>query len=159
MTRVSCSAVLSLETIQAHPANQPLLAFFQATGDVPYFRPGEEVSPFDEGGQIFFALARNLPDDAKVILGIRNLLVHPTTGRIFAFHQGRLTIVIRFDPKELDGEDPDELRVGDTMDGSVDFRWLGPGWALIEALGEDSETVEAAFQLILAEEAQLPSPV
>lgn len=151
--------MLSLETIRNHPANQPLLGFFGEKPETLYFQPGDEVSPFDEGGQIFFSLARNLPDDAKVILGIRNLLVHPTTGRIFAFHQGRLTIVIRFDPKELDGEDPDELRVGDTMDGYVDFRWLGPGWALIEALGEEPETVEAAFQLILAEEAQPPSPV
>lgn len=144
--------LITREAILKNPENQGLLAFLGETSKNPYFAPGSEVSPFDEGGCLFFGWAARVPGEARVILGTHNLLVHPISGRIFAFHQGRLTVAVQCNFAALGVTSADRLRVGETLDGPVDLRPLGPRWALLQAVGfeQEEQTLEGAYRLALA---------
>ncbi|HEU4537884.1 MAG TPA: hypothetical protein VFS00_27380 [Polyangiaceae bacterium] len=131
--------MLPLETILRHAHNALVLAHLKV-GPTDYFAPGDEVSPFDEGGMIFLhQYARHLPPEAKFVLGTTNVLAHPRSGRIFACHWGRFTIAVRCDFERAGLASTDRLRIAETLDGRVDIRCLGAEWALLQAVGGDDE--------------------
>jgi hypothetical protein len=129
--------MLTLEAIFAHPDNAAVLRYVGLRPeDVRHFAAGTDGSPFDEGGQIFFhRYGRLIPAPARCTLERWNLMVHERTARIFALHEGRFTIALR------DGASG-RLQA-ETLDGHVDLRALGPGWALLDSDGGDE--AEAAF--------------
>jgi hypothetical protein len=101
-------------------------------------RPGREVHPLDEGGSLFFhRYASEVPDRAKYSIDLANVLVHDQTGELFAVHWGRLTVVVRYDADRAGFDDVPGLRTGGTLDGPVDVRGLGTGWALAECFADD----------------------
>ena len=123
--------------IAAHPDNATVIALLDLRAPAS-LETGGEASPFDEGARIFHRYAAGVPRSARWAASIHQLLVHEESARVFAFHRGRLTIALR---AELE-PDRDELRTGETLDGPVDLRALGPGWMLFR---DDDEDAEARF--------------
>lgn len=136
------AVVVTLDEIFANSDNGPLLAFLglASPSDVRYVAPGDQVSPFDEGGVLFFDdWAAAIPAGAKMTIDISNVLVHERTAQIFACHQGRLTVFFRCDFARTGVTSRDSHRVGETLDGGIDIRALGPAWALLHAFCDDIE--------------------
>ncbi len=135
---------LTLEAIFAQPDNEGVLRYLKLRRpeDVSYFEAGTDGSPSDDGGQIFFHVyGRKVPASARCSIGVRNILAHEHSARVFALHQGRLTIALRLDDSRWD----DSRLHGETpLDGPVDLRPLGPGWELFWA--EDEETANAFLE-------------
>lgn len=135
----------TLADLVAQPDNAPVLRHLgvRSASDPVRFVAEAEASPYDEGGQIFFEeYGRGLPARARCMLSHYCLFVHPRTARIFALHQGRFTVALRADFARCGVGDAEHLRVGVTLDGDVDLRALGPGWALFR---DDDEDAEAQF--------------
>ncbi|MDI3292098.1 hypothetical protein [Polyangium sp. 15x6] len=144
--------MLTLEALFAQPDNHRVFRCLglRGPGDVRCFEAGTDGSPFDEGGQIFFHdYGRDCPDASRCTLGLFNVMAHERTARIFALHQGRLTVALRRgDPRH--GGDPLERLRGETFDGSVDLRALGPGWELFygnDELDDPGEPFRLAYEL------------
>jgi hypothetical protein len=80
-------------------------------------------------------------------LDLCNLLAHEGTARIFALHSGRFTIALRPDYSRWDASSDCFLfgLRGETHDGTVDLRRLGPGWELFAA-DSDQEAAEVFLQ-------------
>lgn len=115
----------------AHPDNAAVITRLGLDA-TDRFEPGGECSGFDEGGQAFFhRYGAAIPNAGKWTSGITNLLVHPLSGLIVAFHWGRFTFVVRGEGKQR----------GETLDGSVDFSSLD-GFALVD---DPQEDIEAAY--------------
>ncbi|TKD09222.1 hypothetical protein [Polyangium fumosum] len=135
---------LTVEALFAQPDNQRVFRFLELRGpeDVRFFEAGTDGSPFDEGGQLFFhRYGRDCPDASRCSLSLYNLMAHERTARIFALHRGRFTVALRRgDPRHDD--DPEEGLRGQTADGQVDLRALGPGWELFHGTDEVEEGAE-----------------
>jgi hypothetical protein len=139
--------LLTIEALFAQPENEGVLRHLKLhrPEDVRYFAASTDGSPFDEGGQIFFhRYGRHVPASARCTVEVCNLLAHERTARIFALHQGRFTIALRPDLSRWDESSDCFLNGlhGETLDGTVDLRSLGPSWALFSADG-DEEAAEA----------------
>jgi hypothetical protein len=126
--------VLTLAALFAQPDNALVLKHFALKPDTPFVTPARPS--FDEGGKLFFVKwGAGIPPEATCSAGILNLMAHEQTARIFALHTGRLTVAVR-----RPGAGP---CVGETMDGSVDLRGLGPGWALFDPEDEEETLAHA----------------
>jgi hypothetical protein len=145
------------ERVLRHPDNQEILRFLRIAGDT-----GERLGPwphagsgFDEGGRILFDLfGKQLPNDVKFTLGIRNLMINPETGLVFAAHFGRCTFLVRCGRARLEGYNQEGLRHGETLDGFVDARSLGPDWTLLNWFCEDEqEFLEWAYSFSMSHDA------
>ena len=137
--------MLTIEALFAQPDNEAVLRYLKLhrPEDVRYFKASTDGSPFDEGGQIFFhRYGRRVPASARCTVGVCNLLAHERTARIFALHEGRFTVALRPDFSDWDGEHGLRLH-GETLDGAVDLRPLGPSWVLFQA--DSDEEAEEAF--------------
>jgi hypothetical protein len=123
------------------PQNQEILRFLQIAPDTNWkLRPWPQADyGFDEGGRIFFKYGKNLPDELKLTLGIHNLMVNTENGLVFAAHYGRCTFFVRCGSAKLGAPDTDRLRYGETLDGFVDARSLGPDWAMLNCFCEEEE--------------------
>lgn len=143
---------ITIEALFAQPDNRTVLHHLnlRSPADVLSFTAGDDGSPFDEGGQIFFhRYGRRVPENARCSLGSTNILVHERTARIFALHQGRFTIALRRDLSKHGGQWFGGLR-GQTADGDVDLSALGPGWLLFnwnDDEEEDDEPFWLAYEL------------
>ena len=122
--------------------NQEILRFLQIASDTSWqLLPWPQADyGFDEGGRIFFRkYGKNLPDDVKFTLGIHNLMVNTENGLVFAAHYGRCTFLVRGGLTKMGAHDSDRLRYGETLDGFVDARSLGPDWAILNWFCEEEE--------------------
>ncbi|MDI1483715.1 hypothetical protein [Polyangium sp. y55x31] len=144
--------MLTVEALFAQPDNHDVLRCLglRSPEDVRFFEAGTEGSPFDEGGQIFFHdYGRGCPDASRCTLDRYNIMAHERTARIFAFHRGRLTVALRRGAPRHGG-DPTEMLRGETADGTVDLRALGPGWELFhgsDELDDPEEPFRSAYEL------------
>lgn len=130
------SPPLTLEALFAQPDNERVLKLFkyERPEDVGTFAAGATASPFDEGSMtLFHDYGRLLPESARCSLSYHSVLVHERTARIFALLWGRYTFALRR------GRNGDQLRCGETLDGFVDLRSLGPEWALFHSDDGDAE--------------------
>jgi hypothetical protein len=73
----------------------------------------------------------------KFSFGLIHAFIHDESCEIFAVHWGRLTILVRYDAERSDLDDRDGLRNLLTLDGPLDARAVGPGWALSECFDDD----------------------
>jgi hypothetical protein len=124
--------MLALDAISEHPDNQAVLRYLnlERPADVYYFEPGSTGSLFDEGSRIFYHdYGRRVPNAARCTVNHANIMAHEQTARIFALHQGRLTIALRPDFSHFD-PDYGHTLTGETLDGPVDLRPLGAEWVL-----------------------------
>jgi hypothetical protein len=145
---------LTLEALFAQPDNEGVFRYLEIRRpeDVRHFEAGTDGSPFDEGGQIFFhRYGRKVPVSARCCVEASSLLAHERTARIFALHTGRFTIALRPDFSRWDASGDcflDGLQ-GETLDGSVDLRLLGPEWRLFaaESTWEAAEAFLQAYEL------------
>ena len=133
------------------PQNQEILRFLQIALDTNWkLLPWPQADcGFDEGGRIFFRkYGKNLPDEVKLTLGIHNLMVNTENGLVFAAHYGRCTFFVRCGLTKAGAPDSDRLRYGETLDGFVDARSLGPDWAILNWFCEEEEQyLEGAYSL------------
>lgn len=128
---------MTLEAIFAESDNERVLTLlrFARPEDVVRFEVNAEASPFDEGGKtLFYRYGKLLPDSARNTLDYHCVLVHEHSARIVAFLWGRYTFALR-----RGGENGDDARVGETLDGAVDLRSLGPEWVLFHDEDDDLE--------------------
>lgn len=127
--------VLTLAALFAHPDNASVLKHFAVKPATDFVTPAMP-SGFDEGGKLFFVTwGAGIAPEATCSAGVLNLMAHEQTARIFALHTGRLTVAVR-----RPGAGP---CVGGTMDGWVDLRGLGPGWALFDPEDEEETLARA----------------
>jgi hypothetical protein len=143
-------APLTVEALFAQPDNAPVLRLFgyARREDVGHFQASADAYPLDEGGVIFFRdYARLLPNGARCSLRYHNVLAHEETARIFALHWGRFTFALRWGVAPGEPDASDRLLRGETLDGTVDLRPLGPGWALWSAASDDAEPEEIFLRL------------
>lgn len=133
------------------PQNQEILRFLQIALDTDWkLLPWPQADcGFDEGGRIFFRkYGKNLPDEVKFTLGIHNLMVNTENGLVFAAHYGRCTFFVRCGLTKMGAHDSERLRCGETLDGFVDARSLGPDWAILNWFCEEEEQyLEGAYSL------------
>lgn len=118
------------ERMRSHPGNARILTWLGV-------RPEDSLRAFhglgfDEGGVSFVTrLGCRLPDEAKLTLGICNVMLHPGTGLIIAVHRGRFTILLRWPQGQDQRQDQGQGRQRDvieTLDGTVDLSPLEPEW-------------------------------
>lgn len=136
---------LTLEALFAQPDNAPVLRLlkYHRPEDVGRFEASAEAHPLDEGGMtLFHRYGRLVPESARCSLSHHSLLAHERTARIFALLWGRYTFALRRDFSRWDGRSGDHLRYGETLDGTVDLRSLGPAWALFHPDDDDTEPEE-----------------
>lgn len=155
--------MLSISKLMNNPANESVLAYLAENRLIklpPVPRnhktavleadlwPDDEVSPFDEGGIVFIHdYGHAVPFRAKYSFDLIHAFIHDESGEIFAVHWGRLTIVLRYDAARADFDDHDDLRATHTLDGPIDARALGPGWALAERFVDDiDEALQFAWE-------------
>lgn len=145
--------MLSINRLMDNPANDTVLSLLADRGLLklppapqPHktavqeanLWPDEEVSPFDEGGILFIHdYGHAVPPRLKFSFGLIHAFIHDGSGEIFAVHWGRLTIVVRYDGERSGLDDHEGLRRLETLDGLVDVRALGAGWALGECFGDE----------------------
>jgi len=107
--------------MRAHPANERILAYLGADDErlTPFHGLG-----FDQGGvALFEEYGHDLPEACKWSLGTANVMVHPTTGVIFAVHRGRFTFLLRR------ANAPAARRESvETLDGFIDVSSLDADW-------------------------------
>lgn len=136
---------LTLQALFAQPDNAPVLRLlkYHRPEDVGRFEASAEAHPLDEGGMtLFHRYGRLVPEPARCSLSYHSLLAHERTARIFALLWGRYTFALRRDFSRWDGKNGDHLRYGETLDGTVDLRSLGPAWALFHPDDDDAEPEE-----------------
>lgn len=153
----------SLRKLIENPANATILAFLADRGLIELppdpqspktaaveadLSPDEEVSPFDEGGILFIRrYGHAVPAGAKFSFRLFHAFIHAESCEIFAVQWGRLTIVVRYDAEREGLDDHDGLRNLQTLDGPIDARALGPGWALAEVFVDDiDEALQFAWE-------------
>jgi hypothetical protein len=108
--------------MHAHPANERILAWL-GVGPGDRLRPFHGLS-FDQGGVVLFRdYGRDLPETCKWSLGVNNVMVHPTTGVVFAVHYGRFTFLLRWLGVRMR-----RCESVETLDGTIDLRSLEREW-------------------------------
>ena len=91
---------------------------------------------------------KKLPNKTKYTVGALNVLVNNQNGEIFAIHHGQSTFLIKPNFEHLAFENGDVLRIGQTLDGSIDITPLGEKWILLDKVEEgiQDQVLMAAYQ-------------
>lgn len=129
-----------LHKILTHPQNLKVLEFLNSIQENHFEKWDESLSAFNEGAEIFFNdYGRPVPPQTKFLLGTHGIMINETTGEIFAFHTGRLSVFFKCDFLRTKIENTDSLRKGETLDGITDITELGDGWCFMNKFAEDEQ--------------------
>lgn len=138
-----------LHKILSHPQNRRVLDFLNSAHENHFEKWSECGQGFNEGAAIFFNdYGRLVPQENKFLLGPHSIMANETTGAIFAFHTGRLSVFFRCDFERTKIENTDSLRTGDTLDGITDITPLGDNWCYLSKFADDEqEQLQWSYEL------------
>ncbi len=108
--------------MRGHAANERILSWLRVGADDRL--TAFHGLTFDQGGVALVEnYGRGLPDACKWSLGPANVMLHPTSGLIFAVHHGRFTFLLR-----RGGAPVRRYDIVETLDGTIDLRSLEDDW-------------------------------
>jgi len=149
-----------LDKILTHPDNEKVLNFLFGSPIIDdlqniFLTPDKvkDITRWAEAwADIWDELGRNLPEETKYMIGQNALLVHPTTGLIFGFGDGRS----RFNcglrqpnyKRPADALKNEGRQVVENMNGiEYDLRAAGDDWIVGNFLRDGQRQTQIAYEL------------
>ena len=132
----------------ANKENEVIFSFFKLKAAKTKLSKWQR-NKHDKGGtHLLEKLGKKLPNKTKYTMGTLNVLANNQNGEIFAIHHGQSIFLVKPNFENLALENEDTLRVGQTLDGSIDITPLGEKWILLDKVeeGVQDQVLMAAYQ-------------
>ncbi len=138
-----------VDKIGTNPANQSIFPFFKLNPKNIKLEKWQRNGQPEGSVQLLSKLGKKIPKKTKYSIGNLSVLLNEQNGEIFAIYSNRFNSLVKPSFENLNLENSDSLRKGQTSEGDIDINALGENWILLDNVNADmqEQVLMSAYQL------------